>query len=132
MMTEWMKGNQLEQRKQNGDLGGTMRLGSYPCVIKAGSNAAEIYDTAEIAERHRHRYEVNTAYIDALEEKGLQFSGLSPDRALPEIAENVNHPWFIGVQFHPEFKSRPFEPHPLFASFVKAAMIKVANAKEAA
>ena len=101
-----------------------MRLGSYPCKIEAGTLARKIYKKAQINERHRHRYEVNINYKDKLEKAGLKFSGLSPDGKLPEIVENENHPWFVGVQFHPEFKSRPFAPHPLFTSFVKAAIDK--------
>src|SRR6266852_2148221 len=107
------------------NLGGTMRLGAYPAVLKRGSRVSEVYGGAtEISERHRHRYEVNTAYKDRLEQHGLRFSGLSPDGVLPEIVEYEDHPWFIGVQFHPELKSRPFEPHPLFASFIQAAMVR--------
>jgi CTP synthase len=122
IMTEWLKGNELEKRSAAGDLGGTMRLGAYPADLKAGSRIAEIYGSTEISERHRHRYEVNYEYRQALEEKGLLFSGSSPDGLLPETVEIPDHPWFIGVQYHPELKSRPFEPHPLFASFVKAAV----------
>ncbi len=121
-MTEWMKGNQLEKRKAGGDLGGTMRVGKYPALLKRGSKVAEIYGTTEIEERHRHRYEVNLAYREALEKVGFIFSGMSPDGLLPEICERNDHPWFIGVQYHPELKSRPFAPHPLFASFIKAAI----------
>jgi CTP synthase len=120
-MTEWMRGNELEQRKSGGDLGGTMRLGAYRAVLREGSKIAGIYGSCEISERHRHRYEVNTAYRDRLEEKGLMFAGRSPDGLLPETVEFADHPWFIGVQYHPELKSRPFEPHPLFASFIAAA-----------
>ncbi|HWM32192.1 MAG TPA: CTP synthase [Methyloceanibacter sp.] len=122
LMTEWMKGAELETRERNGNLGGTMRLGAYEAVLAGGSQAAEIYGTTRISERHRHRYEVNTRYRNRLEAAGLRFSGLSPDGLLPEIVERPDHPWFIGVQFHPELKSRPFEPHPLFASFVGAAV----------
>ena len=122
LMTEWMKGNELQIRGINGDLGGTMRLGAYPALLKRGSRVNEIYGTTEISERHRHRYEVNTAYKDRLEQHGMRFSGMSPDGLLPEMVEYEDHPWFIGVQFHPELKSRPFEPHPLFASFVGAAV----------
>ena len=121
LMTEWMKGNQLEQRKTEGDLGGTMRLGAYRNSLQAGSHIADIYGATEISERHRHRYEVNMAYRERLEKAGLQFAGLSPDGLLPETVEYADHPWFIGVQYHPELKSRPFEPHPLFASFIEAA-----------
>ncbi|WP_375460658.1 CTP synthase [uncultured Enterovirga sp.] len=121
LLTEWLRGNELETRMQEGDLGGTMRLGAYPARLRQGSRIAQIYGATEISERHRHRYEVNMAYRDRLEEKGLVFSGLSPDGLLPEIVELQDHPWFVGVQFHPELKSRPFEPHPLFKSFVGAA-----------
>ncbi|MFG1463565.1 CTP synthase [Xanthobacter sp. DSM 24535] len=122
LLTEWLKGNELERRSAAGDLGGTMRLGAYHAVLNGGSRVSEIYGESDIYERHRHRYEVNTAYKDRLEQHGLRFSGMSPDGLLPEIVEYADHPWFIGVQFHPELKSRPFEPHPLFASFVGAAM----------
>jgi CTP synthase len=122
LMTEWMKGNELQIRGVASDLGGTMRLGAYPAVLERGSRVSEIYDAVEISERHRHRYEVNTGYKDRLEQHGMRFSGMSPDGLLPEMIEYQDHPWFIGVQFHPELKSRPFEPHPLFASFVGAAV----------
>jgi CTP synthase len=122
LMTEWLRGNALEKRRDGGDLGGTMRLGAYPARLQPGSRVAEIYGTTEISERHRHRYEVNTDYKDRLEQHGMRFCGMSPDGILPEIIEYEDHPWFIGVQFHPELKSRPFEPHPLFASFVEAAV----------
>ena len=122
LMTEWMKGDELEKRQTNGNLGGTMRLGAYDAVLARGSKVAEIYGTTHISERHRHRYEVNTRYRNKLEAAGLRFSGISPDGLLPEIVEIPDHPWFIGVQFHPELKSRPFEPHPLFASFIGAAV----------
>lgn len=122
MMTEWMRGNELEKRSQAGDLGGTMRLGAYDAALKPGSRVADVYGSTTISERHRHRYEVNTKYRDKLESCGLVFSGMSPDGLLPEIVEFPNHPWFIGVQYHPELKSKPFEPHPLFASFVEAAL----------
>ncbi|MFL9828298.1 CTP synthase [Rhodoplanes sp. SY1] len=122
LMTEWMRGNELETRAQGGDLGGTMRLGAYQAEVARGSKVAGIYGATEISERHRHRYEVNTGYKDRLEQHGLRFCGMSPDGLLPEIVEYVDHPWFIGVQFHPELKSRPFAPHPLFASFVGAAV----------
>jgi CTP synthase len=124
LMTEWLRGNELEKRASGGDLGGTMRLGAYQASLKPGSKVAEIYGGTEISERHRHRYEVNMTYRDKLEEKGLRFSGVSPDGVLPEIVEYENHPWFIGVQYHPELKSRPFEPHPLFQSFIKAAVVQ--------
>jgi CTP synthase len=122
LMTEWMRGEELERREKNGNLGGTMRLGAYDAVLAKGSKVAEIYGTTRISERHRHRYEVNTRYRNKLEAAGLRFSGLSPDGLLPEIVEVPDHPWFIGVQFHPELKSRPFAPHPLFASFIGAAV----------
>jgi CTP synthase len=122
LMTEWMKGNELQKRKQDGDLGGTMRLGAYSALLQRGSRVSEIYSATEISERHRHRYEVNTNYKGRLEQHGMRFSGMSPDGLLPEMIEYENHPWFIGVQFHPELKSRPFAPHPLFASFVEAAV----------
>jgi CTP synthase len=122
LMTEWMKGNELHSRGVEGDLGGTMRLGAYPAVLERGSRVSEIYGANEISERHRHRYEVNTRYKDRLKQHGMRFSGMSPDGLLPEMIEYHDHPWFIGVQFHPELKSRPFEPHPLFASFVGAAV----------
>lgn len=122
MMTEWVKGNDTEKRGSEGDLGGTMRLGAYPAQLTRGSRVADIYGTTRISERHRHRYEVNMDYRKLLEKNGLLFSGVSPDGKLPEIVERTDHPWFIGVQFHPELKSKPFEPHPLFASFIAAAM----------
>lgn len=122
LMTEWLKGNALEKRAASGDLGGTMRLGAYQATLTRGSRVAQIYGSTDISERHRHRYEVNTAYKGRLEQHGLRFSGMSPDGVLPEIVEYEDHPWFIGVQFHPELKSRPFEPHPLFSSFIGAAV----------
>jgi CTP synthase len=122
LMTEWLRGNELEKRKADGDLGGTMRVGAYAAELAPGSRVAEIYGKTEISERHRHRYEVNTSYREQLEATGLTFSGMSPDGVLPEIVERADHPWFVGVQFHPELKSRPFEPHPLFASFIAAAL----------
>ncbi|MBV9571166.1 MAG: CTP synthase [Alphaproteobacteria bacterium] len=122
LMTEWTKGNQLEVRQEGGGLGGTMRLGQYPAVLATGSRVAEIYGGLEIVERHRHRYEVNVGYLRQLAEHGFVVSGWSPDGRLPEIMEISDHPWFIGVQFHPELKSRPFLPHPLFASFIAAAV----------
>jgi CTP synthase len=124
LMTEWLKGNELQKRGESGDLGGTMRLGAYAALLERGSRVAEIYGRTDISERHRHRYEVNTTYQGRLEQHGMRFSGLSPDGLLPEIIEYADHPWFIGVQFHPELKSRPFEPHPLFASFVEAAVVQ--------
>ena len=122
LMTEWLKGNMLEKRTASGDLGGTMRLGAYDSKLVEGSKIAAIYGSEEISERHRHRYEVNIGYRQKLEECGLVFAGLSPDGVLPETVEYPDHPWFIGVQYHPELKSRPFEPHPLFASFIEAAV----------
>jgi CTP synthase len=123
LMTEWMRGNVLESRKANGDMGGTMRLGAYEAMLDAGSRVSEIYGgVRRISERHRHRYEVNVNYKSRLEAVGLRFSGMSPDGELPEIVEIPEHPWFIGVQYHPELKSKPFEPHPLFAGFIRAAL----------
>ena len=121
LMTEWTRGNDKEFRSEGGELGGTMRCGAYEAVLTPGSKVAEIYGTPTIFERHRHRYEVNIGYRDAIEGTGLKFTGLSPDGVLPELCERDDHPWFVGVQFHPELKSRPFDPHPLFASFIGAA-----------
>ncbi|MBV7267014.1 CTP synthase [Erythrobacter ani] len=123
IITEWMSDEGLEQREEGGDLGGTMRLGAYDANLSANSHVAQIYGgSSEISERHRHRYEVNSKYIDPLQQQGLVFSGMSPDGLLPEIVERPDHPWFVGVQFHPELKSRPFDPHPLFAGFIEAAL----------
>jgi CTP synthase len=122
LMTEWVRGNALERRDAGGDLGGTMRLGAYPAILDKGSKIAGIYGANEISERHRHRYEININYRDRLQQHGLRFAGMSPDGVLPETIEYVDHPWFIGVQYHPELKSRPFAPHPLFASFIAAAV----------
>jgi CTP synthase len=122
LMTEWMKDNEMERRSEDADLGGTMRLGAYDAILTPGSRVAEIYGTQKISERHRHRFEVNIGYREQLEASGLVFSGLSPDGLLPEIVEIPTHPWFVGVQFHPELKSKPLDPHPLFASFIKAAV----------
>jgi CTP synthase len=123
LLTEWARGNEVERRRDGGNLGGTMRLGAYPAVLAEGSLVSEVYGGArQIEERHRHRYEVNVHYRTALEATGLRFSGLSPDGVLPEIIEIPAHPWFIGVQFHPELKSKPFDPHPLFAGFIGAAV----------
>ncbi len=122
LMTEWTRGNEKEQRSEGTDLGGTMRLGAYPAALKKDSRIAEIYGDTRISERHRHRYEVNINYIDDLEKAGLSFGGMSPDGKLPETVEYKDHPWFIGVQYHPELKSKPFEPHPLFVSFIAAAV----------
>ena len=122
LMTEWLKGNELEKRSNAGDLGGTMRLGAYDAVLSAGSKIAGIYGATRISERHRHRYEVNMSYRAKLEATGMRFAGVSPDGLLPETVELPKHPWFVGVQYHPELKSRPFEPHPLFRSFIAAAV----------
>jgi len=111
----------MDEQKKIVNKGGTMRLGSYPCKLKKGSRAAEAYHSTTIHERHRHRFEFNNGYREKLEESGLVLSGLSPDGALVEVVERLNHPWFVAVQYHPEFKSRPLEPHPLFASFVEAS-----------
>ncbi len=121
-LKEWVQGNHRVERKADDDKGGTMRLGAYDATLSKGSKVAEVYGGLAIEERHRHRYEVDIKYREALEEKGLRFSGMSPDGKLPEIVEWTDHPWFIGVQFHPELKSKPFEPHPLFADFVRAAV----------
>ncbi len=122
LLTEWMRGNVVERRGANDNLGGTMRLGAYDCELAEGTLARRMYGTDHIDERHRHRYEVNINYRERLEAGGLVFSGMSPDGVLPEIIERADHPWFIGVQFHPELKSKPFEPHPLFSSFIGAAL----------
>jgi CTP synthase len=124
IMTEWVQGNQRVQRAEGGDLGGTMRLGAYDAVLQPGSKIAEIYGSNTISERHRHRYEVNIGYKARIEGAGLMFRGMSPDGVLPETVERDDHPWFVGVQFHPELKSRPFAPHPLYASFVGAAKVQ--------
>jgi CTP synthase len=124
LMTEWVQGNERVRREAGGDLGGTMRLGAYDAVLKPGSKIAEIYGSTTISERHRHRYEVNIGYLDRLEAAGVRVAGLSPDGVLPETIEREDHPWFIGVQFHPELKSRPFAPHPLYASFIGAAKLQ--------
>jgi len=122
MITEWMSADGLQKRAEGGDLGGTMRLGAYDAKLTGNSHVSSIYSATDISERHRHRYEVNVHYRPALEKGGLVFSGMSPDGELPEIVERPDHPWFIGVQFHPELKSKPFDPHPLFASFIEAAL----------
>jgi CTP synthase len=122
IIQEWMSEEGLQKRSADGDLGGTMRLGAYEAALSGNSHVAQVYGSERISERHRHRYEVNTAWRERLEAQGLIFSGMSPDGELPEIVERPDHPWFIGVQFHPELKSRPFEPHPLFASFIAAAV----------
>lgn len=128
LMTEWARGNERLRRSEGGELGGTMRLGAYPAKLIEGSRAAEVYNATSIRERHRHRYEVNIHYKDQLEKAGMKFSGLSPDGILPEVVEYPDHPWFIAVQYHPELKSRPFAPHPLFAGFVGAALEKAKKA----
>ena len=123
LLTEWARGNEIERRAEGGDLGGTMRLGAYPAILAPGSLVSDIYGgVPRIAERHRHRYEVNVRYKERLERAGLRFSGMSPDGVLPEMVEYPEHPWFVGVQFHPELKSKPFEPHPLFRGFIAAAV----------
>ncbi|MCO4778723.1 MAG: CTP synthase, partial [Lentibacter algarum] len=121
-LKEWVQGNYTVTRKETDDKGGTMRLGAYDATLAEGSKVAEVYGTTAIEERHRHRYEVDVKYREQLEACGLTFSGMSPDGRLPEIVEWKDHPWFIGVQFHPELKSKPFAPHPLFADFVRAAV----------
>ncbi|GGA21214.1 CTP synthase [Neptunicoccus cionae] len=121
-LKEWVEGNRTIQRDADDDKGGTMRLGAYNATLNEGSQVAEIYGGTAISERHRHRYEVDIQYRDDLEKHGLEFSGMSPDGRLPEIVEFKDHPWYIGVQFHPELKSKPFEPHPLFRDFIKAAV----------
>ena len=120
-LKEWVQGNHTIRRKTGDDKGGTMRLGAYTALLKEGSRVSQVYDATTIEERHRHRYEVDIKYREQLEKCGLVFSGMSPDGRLPEIVEVKDHPWFIGVQFHPELKSKPFAPHPLFADFVRAA-----------
>ena len=122
LMSEWVRGGALETRGAGDNMGGTMRLGAYDAVLQSGTRVASIYGTTNISERHRHRYEVNPTYKERLEAAGLVFSGMSPDGGLPETVEYPDHPWFVGVQFHPELKSKPFDPHPLFASFVEAAV----------
>ena len=124
LMTEWLRGNDLEKRRADGDLGGTMRRGAFDAVLAEGSRVAELYGANAISERHRHRYEVNSGYRETLEKVGLKFTGMSPDGVLPEVVERADHPWFIGVQYHPELKSRPFEPHPLYADFIRAAVVQ--------
>ena len=122
LMTEWMRKGDIERRAANGDMGGTMRLGAYDAKLTKGSRVFDIYGTKSINERHRHRYEVNANYMKQLEKFGVKFPGMSPDGTLPEIVEIPEHPWFIGVQYHPELKSKPFEPHPLFTAFIGAAV----------
>jgi CTP synthase len=123
LLKEWIKDEEVEKRNLQSDYGGTMRLGSYPAILKKGSKVRNIYGKNKIQERHRHRYEVNLSFRNELEKVGMKFVGMSPDGYLPEIIELKNHPWFVGVQFHPELKSRPFNPHPLFSSFVKASIV---------
>lgn len=122
LITEWMTEEGLQKREAGGDMGGTMRLGAYDAMLQQGSKISEIYGSREISERHRHRYEVNKGYVERLQQTGLIFSGMSPDGELPETVERPDHCWFVGVQFHPELKSKPFDPHPLFASFIAAAL----------
>ena len=119
LMTEWNNKNKIEKRDHTSEKGGTMRLGAYKAILKKNSKVSEIYNTNEISERHRHRYEVDLSLTKEFEKKGFVFSGMSPDNVLPEILESMNHKWFIGVQYHPELKSRPLAPHPLFSSFIK-------------
>ena len=121
-LKEWVEGNRTIERAVNDDKGGTMRLGAYNATLSEGSKVAEVYGDTAISERHRHRYEVDVKYRKQLEDCGLVFSGMSPDGKLPEIVEVADHPWYIGVQYHPELKSKPFEPHPLFRDFVAAAV----------
>jgi CTP synthase len=122
LISEWLHTDNQSKRQASQDMGGTMRLGSYDCHLVSDSKASTIYQSIEIQERHRHRYEVNMSYRKHLESVGLYIVGFSPDKALPEIVERRDHPWFIAVQFHPELKSKPFAPHPLFVSFIKAAI----------
>ena len=122
LLTEWQTKTGLEKRDKESDLGGTMRLGAYDCKLLDNSFVSSIYKKKTISERHRHRYEVNNKYISDFKKYGLIFSGMSPDNSLPEILEVPKHPWFIGVQFHPELKSKPFDPHPLFSSFINASL----------
>jgi CTP synthase len=124
-MSEWARGNDLEKRSSGDGLGGTMRLGSYPAALAEGSLVRQVYGgAAYIDERHRHRYEVNIHYRERLESAGMRFSGMSPDGMLPETVEYPDHPWFIAVQYHPELKSKPFSPHPLFTGFIGAALVR--------
>ena len=122
LLTEWMRGNVIERRNSESEKGGTMRLGAYPAVLAPNSRIGQIYAAGDISERHRHRYEVNVNYREVLENAGLHFAGMSPDGELPETVEDPSHPWFLGVQYHPELKSKPFDPHPLFTSFISAAV----------
>ncbi len=122
LLTEWARGNEIERREEGGNLGGTMRLGAYPAELAPDSLVSAVYGTTHIQERHRHRWEVNVHYREGMEAQGLRFSGMSPDGILPEIVERPAHPWFIGVQYHPELKSKPLAPHPLFSGFIRAAV----------
>ncbi|MGH7190843.1 MAG: glutamine amidotransferase-related protein, partial [Acetobacteraceae bacterium] len=123
LLTEWARGNEIERRAAGGNLGGTMRLGAFPALLAEGSLVHSIYaGNRQISERHRHRYEVNIRYRETLESTGLAISGISPDGVLPEIIEYPDHPWFLGVQYHPELKSKPFAPHPIFRGFIGAAV----------
>ncbi len=122
LLTEWARGNEMERRAEGGNLGGTMRLGAYPAELAPDSLVSAVYGTTRIQERHRHRWEVNVHYREGIEAQGLRFSGMSPDGILPEIVERPDHPWFIGVQYHPELKSKPLAPHPLFSGFIRAAV----------
>src|SRR5262245_3869152 len=122
LLAEWVRGNEIQRRGIGDNKGGTMRLGSYDCMLTPGSLAQRIYGAPAVKERHRHRYEVNVNYRDRLEKAGMKFCGMSPDGLLPEMIEVADHPWFVGVQFHPELKSKPFDPHPLFSSFIRAAV----------
>jgi CTP synthase len=133
-MTEWydFRKKCMQTRDINSEKGGTMRLGGYPCVLREGSRARAAYETQQVEERHRHRYEFNMAYADQLQEHGLVLSGYSPDEILVEIVELQDHPWFVGCQFHPEFKSNPMRCHPLFREFVRAVVSRSAGvAREA-
>jgi len=132
LMREWFdyKNNTTVRRTETSDLGGTMRLGAYPCILEPDSLAMQAYQSAEISERHRHRFEFNNEYRDLLAEKGMRFTGLSPDRNLVEVIELGEHPWFVGCQFHPEFKSRPMESHPLFKAFVANALVRARQRQE--
>ena len=125
LMTEWydFRKKAVERRDAESDKGGTMRLGAYPCAISEGTHAFEAYKTANINERHRHRYEFNNAYRERLADMGMVFSGQSPDGTLVEIVEIPDHPWFLGCQFHPEFQSRPMKPHPLVKDFIRASCL---------
>ena len=122
LMSEWVQDGNVEKRSKESDIGGTMRLGAYEAIVRSGTRLADIYGCETISERHRHRYEVNITYRDRMEKAGMLFSALSPDGVLPEAVELTDHPWFVGVQFHPELKSKPFAPHPLFSSFIRAAV----------